>query len=199
MVPEFEKTAFSMKNGQISQPIKSQFGYHIIYRTDFKKGINKKLEDVKEVVAKRHLQKTKRKELKEINDKLKDEITAALSTKNTKRLESLAKEFDFTFIKGKNLNFYDNSVGTIRFEFENIKPLMKKENLNNVYTEDDVVATKLIVAIKERPDTVKALDDENLFSSQVNAINREVQTSLQDELISSLRDKADIVTYPSML
>jgi len=30
MVAEFEKAAFSMKIGEISEPIQSQFGYHII-------------------------------------------------------------------------------------------------------------------------------------------------------------------------
>ena len=29
-VPEFDKTAFSLKNGELSQPVKTQYGYHII-------------------------------------------------------------------------------------------------------------------------------------------------------------------------
>ena len=29
-VPAFDKTAFSLKNGELSQPIKTQYGYHII-------------------------------------------------------------------------------------------------------------------------------------------------------------------------
>ena len=36
MVPEFEKAAFETKPGQVSQPVRSSFGYHIIKVHDFK-------------------------------------------------------------------------------------------------------------------------------------------------------------------
>jgi len=50
MVPEFDKAAFSLQPGQISEPIKTRYGYHIIKVTDRKEGERKPFEQVKEQI-----------------------------------------------------------------------------------------------------------------------------------------------------
>jgi len=47
MVPEFSKVAFAMKKGDISEPVRSQFGYHVIKVTDRREGQTVPLEQVK--------------------------------------------------------------------------------------------------------------------------------------------------------
>ncbi|MBU0647866.1 peptidylprolyl isomerase [Patescibacteria group bacterium] len=45
MVPEFEKAVFSMKSGEISEPIKSDFGWHVILMVDRKGKISDSFEN----------------------------------------------------------------------------------------------------------------------------------------------------------
>jgi len=46
MVPEFDKAAFEMKKGEVSDIVTTQFGYHIIYKADEKGGTEQTLVDV---------------------------------------------------------------------------------------------------------------------------------------------------------
>src|SRR3954452_6144174 len=47
MVPEFEQAVFSMQPGQISDLVKSQFGFHIIKVVDHKPASTRALDDVR--------------------------------------------------------------------------------------------------------------------------------------------------------
>lgn len=53
MVPEFEKAAASLKVGDISVPVKTQFGYHIIKVTDKKKGAAIEFEKIRDMISQR--------------------------------------------------------------------------------------------------------------------------------------------------
>ena len=48
MVPEFEEAAFALKKGELSEPVQTQFGYHIIAVTDRVEARVKPFEEVKE-------------------------------------------------------------------------------------------------------------------------------------------------------
>jgi peptidyl-prolyl cis-trans isomerase C len=55
MVPEFERAVMGLKVGEISEPVKTRFGYHIIQLTDVKKGETASFEQSKEAIRKQLL------------------------------------------------------------------------------------------------------------------------------------------------
>jgi len=75
LVEELDEVAFSMKVGEISEPVKTQFGYHIIKVTGKVEGKDVSYEDVEDMV---HLYLTERKKdalLKRLYEKAEIEIT----------------------------------------------------------------------------------------------------------------------------
>jgi len=73
MVPEFEKAALGLKPGEVSEPVKTRFGYHIIKLKDIKKGSPVTFEQAKETIHKQLLAEKKKQLFDSYVEKLKGE------------------------------------------------------------------------------------------------------------------------------
>lgn len=75
IVEEFAIVAFSMEVGEISEPVETQFGYHIIKVTDKEEGKDTNYEDVADMVDFVYIQIKTETLLKDLFDKAEVEIT----------------------------------------------------------------------------------------------------------------------------
>jgi peptidyl-prolyl cis-trans isomerase D len=199
MVPEFENAAFAMKKGEISQPIKSQFGYHIIVVDNKKEAITKSFDAVKSTLAKRHLQKTNRKGLEDFVNNLQKQIENAFTSNNTKEIENLQKKYEFEFIKNSELNLYDLKVGSLQFKDKDLQNIFKTREVGALITDLEPPYLKMLKVISfaslKDSETSLAKNLETEFKAQ----NDSFATNFRQSLLEELQNKASIVTYPQML
>jgi len=81
MVAEFDEVAFSMQIDQISQPVTTRFGHHIIMLTDRKKEVVLPFEEVKEFMVKRLKQIENDLTIHKLLGELKDKADIQISDK----------------------------------------------------------------------------------------------------------------------
>ncbi len=87
MIPDFEKVAFGLKEGQTSGIVKTQFGYHIIKVTGQRPAGPRSLEEVKEQIKAALLPEKQQETFKKLKDDLKKEAKISVKEDALKGLK----------------------------------------------------------------------------------------------------------------
>lgn len=176
MVPEFETAAFALKPGEMSEPVKTQFGYHLIQLEEHKDAGQQPLDEVKDQIRQRLAQDEAAGKVQEALEQVQLAVIGG---------KSLAEA-------GEPLKLTPQSTGLIDTTQLSQRLGIKAENLPALLAAqpgtvlDTPFVTKsgyIIAKVKEsKPQTVKPLD--------------EVKDGIKDFLV---RDKARGLSYEAAI
>ena len=82
LVPEIEEVAFKMKKGQIEGPIKSKFGYHILYLEDTKPAEEASFDQVKDYIIEQLKYQKQQEQYEKIADSLRKKMNVQILLPN---------------------------------------------------------------------------------------------------------------------
>ncbi len=194
MVPPFENAAFSMKPGTISEPIKTDFGYHIIYVLNKKEAKEADLNDYREDFAKELIQTSKTSEREELIQKLTAQVEAALKSGSKRELEALEAKYGFTLKMDATINRLDGSGGEISLNAKESEEIFEnglEQNKTYVFDKPSEVLLVGTFKTKNPPEVNPAAERENL--------SRILGNKMRQDLVQKLADSADVKVFTSRL
>ncbi len=196
MVPEFDFVAFSQKPGTISDPVKTTYGYHLIYVEKKQYPIDAKLSKHENDLAKELIQKEKKEDHKQLIVKISKKLETLLKTRNNKAIKKAQKVYDFTWIKTGEINIYDGKLDSITFRNDQLKQLFSVSNSKKRFHRlDETTYLTLVYATPAKRKKSKTKPNSDIRIEQQMFFARK----LQQELIKHLQENTKITTYPQYM
>lgn len=194
MVPEFEKVAFSQKVGEISKPVKSQFGYHIIYTQGKKKAVPAVFENYRDEIAKELIQKEKTEELDKLMASLKDDIESNLKQGDIAEIKRLAKKYNLKFEEGAAISKYNGSESQISISRAAITDAFTG-SANEIKTYEKAGQVQLMMITdnkaKDRPELTIDAEQKGIMT----AFSRKYQ----QDMLKNIEENTSIKVYSNLI
>lgn len=197
MVKPFENVAFTQKVGTISEPVKTTFGYHIIYVTGKKPGTKTPFEKVKNDIAKEQIQKNKAKELDELFNKIIAELETNFKKGNVKANEALAKKYELKKVMNQKINLYSFNPGGLTITQEEAQTALKKED--KVQTLKNPTETIVLHIDKKASDKEIKEAVTKTKTAETTTMSQTIAREISNDIIEKKREQANITTNSRLL
>ena len=197
MVPEFEKAVFAMEVGEISEPIKSDFGYHIIKLSAINSGSVKPFEQVRDELSKRYKEQIAQKQLYDLIDQL---ANLAYEGSLEELSEQIGLKLNTTDFFAKNSTQHDQKF--IAAAFSDVV-LNRGENSEPVeLSKDKYVVLRLNKKIPQRQQSFSEVEDQitnHLASLLAKTFVDKLALQIKQVLAAGDKDKAEALIAKNQL
>lgn len=182
MVPEFEKAAFSLKVGEISDPIKTAYGYHILQVLKHEQAQLKPFNDVKAQLASEY----KKQRVNDLMQQTSDKAEAALA-KSPPDPEKVAAGLGLQYVRADNVGPGDPlpEVG-VNKEFEESVVTLKKGEVSQPVL---IAGNKIAMAVCTGVAPAHPAAFEEVESKVREAALKDKVNHLMDEKANQLMEK----------
>lgn len=184
MVPEFEAVAFTQKAGTISAPVKTAYGYHIIFVEKKNAAVVAKLADFKNKIAREIVQKDKVEDLKNLTVSIANKMRLALESGNDAEVKALAAKYKLQYSKS-SVNRLDGAGSQTYLSADNMKAIFSSDLTKAQFHSFDDGAN--MTMIRTTPGAVVAdLNEQAKIASDEASLKNALAKKMMDDILKKL-------------
>ena len=197
MVPEFDKVAFNQKLGTVSEPVKTQFGYHLIFVEKKTEGHVANFSEFNEKFATELIQKDKVEEIKKLAAEISNNLKKALEAGNEKEVKAITEKYKLQYAKGTANRLDGVSTGS-NLTAENMKELFSGDLTKpNIHLFDDGISITLIKATSATTE-VDAKEQAKVTADNAGLKNA-LSKKMMDTILKKLEEGTKVKIYSNMI